>query len=69
MGRDSYFGDSIYDVWRRGGNPDRIDADRADDAQARGVPVEDFTTEELYRQRVLRRHPRDHEFCVYDDEA
>ena len=64
---DRYFGDVVYDVWRGGGNVDRIDRDRLSDAEARGVDAEDAATEELYRQRVLRRHPRDHEFGVDDD--
>lgn len=29
--REDYWGDVVYEVWRRGGDPDRVDRDRTDD--------------------------------------
>lgn len=41
----------IYEVWRRGGNPDRIDHDRLSDGYYQGVPEDDMASRELRRQR------------------
>lgn len=48
---DEYLGDVYYDVWRRGGNPDRVDPDRVrDDFECRLYP-EDCGSREVRRQR------------------
>lgn len=44
-------GDVAYEVWRRGGNPDRVDYERVTDAYHDGRTVEDVAQGELRRQR------------------
>lgn len=46
-----YEGDVSYDVWRSGGNPDRVDHDRVIDGYYGGRRAEDVAREELRRQR------------------
>jgi len=46
-----YEGDVFYDVWRNGGNPDRLDMDRVSDDYYNHVPVENVVRDELHRQR------------------
>jgi len=57
---DKYFGDVCYDVWRAGGNPDRINPDRIDAAEADGIEAEDAARRELRHQRY-RWQPNDEE--------
>ena len=47
----NYRGDVFYDVWRSGGNPDRVDYDRVRDCYYDGVRHEDCASSELWRQR------------------
>lgn len=54
---DGYFGDVIYEVWRRGGNPDRVDADRVDDYRYDGVDADSAASAELRRQRPPEPQP------------
>lgn len=53
--RREYEADIIYDVWRFGGNPDRVDYDRMSDAFYERIPAEDFVRSELRRQRPKER--------------
>ena len=46
-----YEGDVSYDVWRNGGNPDRVDYERVIDGYYGGRQAEDVAREELRRQR------------------
>ncbi|MFA5898024.1 MAG: hypothetical protein WC829_02805 [Hyphomicrobium sp.] len=34
---DRYFGDTCYEVWRRGGNPDNVDRDQCQDYEDDGL--------------------------------
>ena len=45
-----YEGDVWYDVWRSGGNPDRVDHDRVIDGYYEGRQAEDVARAELRRQ-------------------
>lgn len=38
--QDRYQGDVVYEVWRRGGNPDNVDYDRVRDHYYDGYSVE-----------------------------
>lgn len=49
--RRRYEGDVWYDVWRGGGNPDRVDYDRVIDGYNDGRQAEDVARAELRRQR------------------
>lgn len=44
-----YENDVFYEVWRRGGNPDRIDDDRVSDAYYDGVYADDCAAREMRR--------------------
>lgn len=58
MRRDpNYCGDVEYEVWRRGGNPDRVDRDRLDDYEYDGYSAESAARAELERQRHLEPEP------------
>jgi len=46
-----YESDVWYDVWRAGGDPDRIDTERVSDAYQRGEFQEDAARRELLAQR------------------
>lgn len=69
--RDDYRGDVIYDVWRSGGNPDRVDYDRCDDAYYRGIEASHHA-ETLLREAEFRRQQseearlqQEHEYDQY----
>lgn len=49
--RRRYEGDVIYEVWRRGGNVDRVDMDRVDDYYYGDVSAGHAAGSELKRQR------------------
>ena len=49
--RREYEGDVFYDVWRSGGNPDRIDYDRVEDSRWEGLYPEEAAYRELRSQR------------------
>lgn len=53
--RREYEADVVYDVWRSGGNPDRVDPDRMSDAFYDRIPTDDFVRSELRRQRPVER--------------
>ena len=59
-----YRGDLIYEVWRRGGNPDRVDGDMADHYRDRGYSP-DGAAASIMRQDRERREERARE----DEEA
>ena len=48
---DDFDADVLFQVWRNGGNPDRIDFDRVDDSRARGYSEDDAAARELTAQR------------------
>lgn len=60
---DGYYGDVIYDVWRAGGNPDLVDADRCSWRQDEGLSAEDCAASEL---RAQRRRDDEPEFTEQD---
>lgn len=49
MSRDD-FGDVVYEVWRRGGNADAIDRERAEEDLRYGDRAEDVADAEIRRQ-------------------
>lgn len=49
--RERYLGDVEYEVWRRGGNPDRVDRDRVDEYYY-DWQAEDAAFHELRQQRT-----------------
>lgn len=49
-----YEGDVIYEVWRRGGNPDQVDYDRVIDDYYNGIESDHSALQELKRQRRQR---------------
>lgn len=49
--RDDYRGDVLYEVWRSGGDIDRVDYDRVDDCQWEGVFYEDCARIEMRHQQ------------------
>lgn len=53
--RRRYEADVSYEVWRNGGNPDRINYERVEDAYYNDVPSESTARREIERQR-----PRPH---------
>lgn len=46
-----YEGDVVYDVWRRGGNPDRIDVERVQEHYYQGDEHEMAARDELRHQQ------------------
>lgn len=55
-GLPDYEGDVVYETWRRGGNPDRVDPDRVEDYYRAGLDSDEAAARELRRQRP-RREP------------
>lgn len=54
-----YFGDTVYEVWRRGGNPDHVERDEcAEDERCGCYPEEtaDRIIERGIRQQRLTEH-------------
>ena len=49
--RREYEADVFYEVWRSGGNPDRINNDRVEDAYYNGCSYESATRRELNAQK------------------
>lgn len=62
-----YRGDVIYDVWRYGGNVDRINDDRVHENYHSGVYAEDAARVEMRSQRE-RRQLEEPEYPEYPDE-
>lgn len=55
--REEYRADVFYDVWRSGGNPDRIDYDRVSDRFYDGYQAEECARAELRAQRPREPEP------------
>jgi hypothetical protein len=47
-----YWGDVVYEVWRSGGNPDRVDDDRVMDDYYDHAEPEDSAMRELRRMQT-----------------
>jgi hypothetical protein len=56
MASDDFLGDVYYEVWRRGGNPDRVDEDRVLDCMYDGRSAEECA--DRYMSEVWRRRER-----------
>uniref|UniRef100_A0A6H1ZVW2 Uncharacterized protein n=1 Tax=viral metagenome TaxID=1070528 RepID=A0A6H1ZVW2_9ZZZZ len=52
--RRRYEGDVVYDVWRNGGNPDRVNVERIEEHFYRGDDCDSATRDELRHQRLKR---------------
>lgn len=52
-----YRGDVFYNVWRNGGNPDRINYDRVSDSFRDGIYHEDAALREMRAQRPKPQEP------------
>ena len=48
---DDYFGDVVYEVWRSGGDPDRVDRDDVEDHRYAGRWPEEAARVELRHQQ------------------
>jgi len=57
-----YDNDVFYEVWRNGGNPDRIDFDRVQDRYYNGQDVESAASSELQAQRPKPQEPSEEEY-------
>lgn len=64
--QDDYRGDVIYDVWRRGGDPDRVDYDRTRDDFYDGLSSEESASREIRRQKP--REPQITEEQFYQEQ-
>ena len=53
--KDRFDGDVFYEVWRRGGNPDRVNCDDFRELQECGYTAEDVAAAEIERQQQRRR--------------
>lgn len=56
---NKYFGDVIFDVWCRGGNPDLVDRDRVEVCEQNGAPAEEVAALEYRLQRARATVERD----------
>lgn len=65
---DSYRGDVIYEVWRNGGNPDRVDYDRVSDHFRDDRSVESSAREFMPRPRQPEpeQYEEQQEECEHD---
>ena len=52
--RQRFYSDVCFDVWRGGGNPDRVDPDKCDTAWANGADPERYAEYVLRRGRIYR---------------
>jgi hypothetical protein len=50
---DDFFGDTIYEVWRRGGNPDNVDRDRVNQYFDMDLGYEEAARSELEKQHFF----------------
>lgn len=55
--RRRYEADVSYDVWRGGGNPDRVNPERVEEAYYNGLTEEGAARQELQRQRSPEPEP------------
>lgn len=54
---DRYFGDVVYEVWRRGGDSDAVDRDRLADYEYDGYSADEAASAEMGRQRHYEPEP------------
>lgn len=59
--RREYHREVEYDVWRSGGNMDRVDYDRVQDSYYDG-----YSTEEAARREIRAQQPRHKEMSIED---
>lgn len=50
-GLPDYEGDVVYETWRRGGNPDRVDRDRVEECYRAGLDSDTAAAREIRHQR------------------
>ena len=73
--RDDYFGDVCYEVWCRGGNPDRVDRDRCRDAEDSGREADEYAASLMRRaaereeERRAEEEYREHERWLAEQDA
>lgn len=69
-GRYQHYLDTSYEVWRSGGNSDRLNPDRVYDYYDRGVSPERAASAEMGRWRAQREAQQQHEYeqCDYQAE-
>jgi len=60
--RQQYENDVFYDVWRSGGNPDRIDCERVSDSYYDGMSHDAAANVELRRQQPKPELPSEEEW-------
>lgn len=60
--RHEYKMDVAYDVWRSGGNPDNVDADRCRDYYDAGYYHDEAARMEMQRQQPRHEEP---DYCDY----
>lgn len=56
---DDYYGDVVYAVWQRGGNPDMVDRDRVAERESDGYTEDEAAAAEYRRQRPRREPEQD----------
>jgi hypothetical protein len=66
--RWKYENDVFYEVWRSGGNPDRIDDDRVSDYFYDHLPSDEAARHELQRQRPKPELQSEEEWIERQDE-
>lgn len=66
MERDRYFGDACYEVWRRGGNPDHVDHDRAMQACDDNIEAENHAVR-LIQERRSRQEEEAYRAAEYEE--
>lgn len=49
----SFWGDVVYEVWRNGGDSDRVDRDTTSEEFREGLSADDSAARELHRQHPL----------------
>jgi len=52
---DDAFGDAVYEVWRRGGNPDAVDRDHVAEVFYEDADQDRFETADIIASRYFRR--------------
>jgi hypothetical protein len=69
MDRDEYFYEAAYQTWRRGGNPDRLSFDRAEQDWYNGKEPDYTAQMEINRQRKPQDEAvgGDEEIGLYDE--
>lgn len=62
-----YYNDASYEVYLRGGNPDRLDPDKCEDDRYNGRDPK-YTAERLLRQEQDERDRRKYQIDIEDQE-